>query len=176
MDTPRDVVYFTFVILKTWIYFYSCDSIASAGNLGVCFEDCWVYLLLCGTSHFKLLLNLQSVPIHQKLYVFLCKHLVDLGQLLTSTSIIQSKAILFKTVFCYGGILDQITHSNGITLEFLRYRSVLSKWEFFTKIRAVFLASIFPWVMKEGESNEGGILMKHSIWKKPEYTLQVEHF
>ena len=159
------MVYFTFVILKTWIYFYSCDSIASAGNLGVCFEDCWVYLLLCGTSHFKLLLNLQSVPIHQKLYVFLCKHLMDLGQLPTSTSIIQSKAILFKTVFCYGGILDQITHSNGITLEFLRYRSFLSKWEFFTKIRAAYLLSpSFITRGRMGASKAALILMKNSFW------------
>ena len=46
-----------------------------------------------------------------------------------------------------------------------RYCVVQSKWEFFLKMRAAFLASILPRVMKEGESKEGSsalILMKNS--------------
>ena len=35
------------------------------------------------------------------------------------------------------------------------YCGVLSKWEFFIKMRAAYLAPILPWVMKEGESKEG---------------------
>ena len=46
------------------------------------------------------------------------------------------------------------------------YCGVLSKWEFFIKMRAAFLASILPGVMKEGESKEGSSHFdeKLSIW------------
>ena len=46
------------------------------------------------------------------------------------------------------------------------YCGVLSKWEFFIKMRAAFLASILPQVMKEGESKEGSSHFdeKLSIW------------
>ena len=43
------------------------------------------------------------------------------------------------------------------------YCSVLSKWEFFIKIRAALRAPILPRVMKEGESKKAAlILMKNS--------------
>ena len=48
----------------------------------------------------------------------------------------------------------------------ITYCGVLSKWEFFIKMWAVFLASILPWVMKEEESKEGSSHFdeKLSIW------------
>ena len=46
------------------------------------------------------------------------------------------------------------------------YCGVLSKWEFFVEMRAAFLASILPQVMKEGESKKGSSHFdeKLSIW------------
>ena len=56
------------------------------------------------------------------------------------------------------GLLTDIT----ITLV-VRYCSVLSKWEFFIKMRAALLAPILPRVMEEGESKKAAlILMKNS--------------
>ena len=53
-----------------------------------------------------------------------------------------------------------------IIIIYLTYCGVLSKWEFFIKMRAAFLASILLWVMKEGESKEGNSHFdeKLSIW------------
>ena len=58
------------------------------------------------------------------------------------------------------------------------YRGVLSKWEFFIKMRAAFLASILPWVMKEGESKEGSSHFdeKGSIHLRAEMTFQAKTF
>ena len=50
--------------------------------------------------------------------------------------------------------------------EVISYYGVLSKWEFFIKLRAALLAPILPWVMKEGESKEGSSHFNEnlSIW------------
>ena len=49
----------------------------------------------------------------------------------------------------------------------LNYCSVLSKWEFFIKMRAALLAPILPRVMEEGESKKAAlILMKNSHFSR----------
>ena len=62
----------------------------------------------------------------------------------------------------HGSILDSVRYEKmflpfiySVSLIALQirnvYRSVPSKWDFFIKMRAAFLAPILPWVMKEGE-------------------------
>ena len=71
--------------------------------------------------------------------------------------ILKAELLAFKGTFT--SHRDESIYDTG-------YCDVLSKWEFFIKMRAAFIASILPRVMKEGESKEGSSHFdeKLSIW------------
>ena len=64
------------------------------------------------------------------------------------------------------GRAEENEKQNELLQNYSMYCGVLSKWEFFIKMKAALLASILPRVMKEGESKEGSSHFdeKLSIW------------